>query len=100
MFSIGEFSKITGLTVKTLRFYHERLAPTAIDDQSGYRYYDADKVELARTIGSYANWSFRSTTSPPCCASAPTKATCAPSGAPSTPACSQSGALPANRIPS
>jgi DNA-binding transcriptional MerR regulator len=52
MFSIGEFSKITGLTVKTLRFYHERglLVPTAIDDQSGYRYYDADKVELARTI--------------------------------------------------
>jgi DNA-binding transcriptional MerR regulator/DNA gyrase inhibitor GyrI len=52
MFSIGEFSKITGLTVKTLRFYHERglLVPTAIDDQSGYRYYDADKVELARMI--------------------------------------------------
>ena len=24
MFTIGEFSKITGLTVKTLRFYHEK----------------------------------------------------------------------------
>ena len=24
MYSIGEFSKITGLTVKTLRFYHEQ----------------------------------------------------------------------------
>ena len=42
MFSIGEFSKITGLSVKTLRFYHEKelLAPTQVDPQSGYRYYD------------------------------------------------------------
>ena len=39
MFSIGEFSKITGLTVKTLRFYHEQgvLKPSCIDDQTGYR---------------------------------------------------------------
>src|SRR5215471_12396144 len=52
MFSIGEFSKITGLTVKTLRFYHEQglLTPSCIDDQTGYRFYDAGKVELARTI--------------------------------------------------
>ena len=52
MFSIGEFSKITGLTVKTLRFYHEQglLAPSAVDDQTGYRYYDAGKIELARVI--------------------------------------------------
>jgi effector-binding domain-containing protein len=26
------------------------LAPTAVDDQTGYRYYDASKVEVARTI--------------------------------------------------
>jgi DNA-binding transcriptional MerR regulator len=41
VFSIGEFSKITGLTVKTLRFYHEQqlLPPASIDDRSGYRYY-------------------------------------------------------------
>src|SRR4029078_8379945 len=52
MFTIGEFSRITGLTVKTLRFYHEEglLLPTSIDDQTGYRYYDASLVELARTI--------------------------------------------------
>ena len=52
MFTIGEFSRITGLTVKTLRFYHEEglLEPTSIDDQTGYRYYDASLVELARTI--------------------------------------------------
>jgi DNA-binding transcriptional MerR regulator/effector-binding domain-containing protein len=52
MFTIGEFSRITGLTVKTLRFYHEEglLVPTSIDDQTGYRYYDASLIELARTI--------------------------------------------------
>jgi DNA-binding transcriptional MerR regulator/effector-binding domain-containing protein len=52
VFTIGEFSRITGLTVKTLRFYHEEglLVPTSIDDQTGYRYYDASLVELARTI--------------------------------------------------
>jgi DNA-binding transcriptional MerR regulator len=52
MFTIGEFSKITGLTVKTLRFYHEQglLAPTQIDDQTGYRFYDDRQVETARVI--------------------------------------------------
>ena len=39
MFSIGEFSKITGLTVKTLRYYHEEgvLVPSHVDGQTGYR---------------------------------------------------------------
>jgi DNA-binding transcriptional MerR regulator/effector-binding domain-containing protein len=52
MYSIGEFSKITGLTVKTLRFYHEQgvLRPSCVDDHTGYRYYDAHKVEAARAI--------------------------------------------------
>jgi len=52
VFTIGEFSKVTGLTVKTLRFYHEEglLEPTCVDEQSGYRYYDASKVEAARVI--------------------------------------------------
>lgn len=52
LFGIGEFSKITGLTVKTLRFYHEQgvLSPTAIDEQTGYRYYDSNKIELARVV--------------------------------------------------
>ena len=52
VFTIGEFSKITGLTVKTLRFYHEEglLEPTCVDDQSGYRYYDSSKAEAARVI--------------------------------------------------
>lgn len=52
VFSIGEFSKITGLSVKTLRFYHEQglLTPALVDDQTGYRYYDHSRVEKARII--------------------------------------------------
>src|SRR5262249_43355341 len=52
MFTIGEFSRITGLTVKTLRFYHEAgvLAPSFVDPQSGYRYYDRAQVQAARII--------------------------------------------------
>jgi DNA-binding transcriptional MerR regulator/effector-binding domain-containing protein len=52
MYTIGDFSKITGLTVKTLRFYHEQglLMPSAVDDKTGYRYYDRSKIETARVI--------------------------------------------------
>jgi DNA-binding transcriptional MerR regulator len=50
--SIGELSKVTGLSVKTLRFYHEQgiLVPNRVDESSGYRYYDAAKIERARII--------------------------------------------------
>ena len=51
-FSIGEFSQVTGLSVKTLRFYHEKgiLVPSSVDPATGYRFYDADKIEKARVI--------------------------------------------------
>lgn len=52
MFSIGEFSRITGITVKALRFYHEQglIVPTSVDPQSGYRYYNQSLVERARIV--------------------------------------------------
>lgn len=52
MFSIGEFSKLTQLTVKTLRFYHEEglLIPGFVDPDTGYRYYDQSHVDTARAI--------------------------------------------------
>lgn len=52
MFSIGEFSKLTHLTVKTLRFYHEEglLIPGFVDPDTGYRYYDQRHLEMARAI--------------------------------------------------
>lgn len=51
-YSIGEFSQITGLSVKTLRFYHEKgiLVPSSVDESSGYRIYGAAKIEKARVI--------------------------------------------------
>src|SRR5688500_1023387 len=52
MLSIGEFSKITGLSVKTLRFYHEAgvLVPSHVDRDTGYRYYALSKIDEARII--------------------------------------------------
>ena len=51
-YSIGEFSQVTGLSVKTLRFYHEKgiLIPSSVDPVTGYRSYDATKIEKARVI--------------------------------------------------
>src|ERR1043165_8372155 len=51
-YSIGEFSQVTGLSVKTLRFYHEKgiLVPSSVDETTGYRFYDAGKIEKARVI--------------------------------------------------
>jgi DNA-binding transcriptional MerR regulator/effector-binding domain-containing protein len=50
---IGEFSRLTHLTVKTLRHYHQQglLVPYAVDDQSGYRRYSIDQVSAALLIG-------------------------------------------------
>lgn len=52
MFSIGEFSKLTGLSVRTLRFYHDKglLVPATVDSDTGYRFYDERNLEAARVI--------------------------------------------------
>jgi DNA-binding transcriptional MerR regulator len=52
MISIGEFSKITKLTIKALRLYHEQgiLIPEKIDNLTGYRYYDEGSFERAKII--------------------------------------------------
>ena len=52
LYSIGEFSQVTGLSPKTLRFYHEKgiLVPSMIDETTGYRLYDTAKIEKARVI--------------------------------------------------
>jgi DNA-binding transcriptional MerR regulator len=51
-FSIGEFSVITLLSIKSLRLYHEKgiLVPVQIDHSSGYRYYDEANFERAGSI--------------------------------------------------
>ncbi len=60
MFSIGEFSKITGFSVKTLRFYHDKgiIAPSCIDERTGYRYYDQGCVERARVVAQLRDMEF------------------------------------------
>jgi DNA-binding transcriptional MerR regulator/effector-binding domain-containing protein len=60
MFTIGEFSKLSGLTVKTLRFYHEEglLIPTFVDPDTGYRYYHERQIEMARVIAYLRNLDF------------------------------------------
>jgi DNA-binding transcriptional MerR regulator len=50
--TIGEFSQITHLSIKTLRKYHEAglLIPDYVDPQSSFRYYGLDQVALAQVI--------------------------------------------------
>ncbi|MFI9405863.1 MerR family transcriptional regulator [Nocardia sp. NPDC052316] len=50
--SIGEFARLTYLTVKTLRYYHdiELLEPVEVDACSGYRRYSTDQVAQAHLI--------------------------------------------------
>lgn len=45
LFSIGEVSKIKGITIKALRYYHKMgiLIPKYIDELSGYRYYSIEQ---------------------------------------------------------
>jgi DNA-binding transcriptional MerR regulator/effector-binding domain-containing protein len=52
MFSIGQFSRITGLTIKTIRLYHEKglLIPKRVDEVTSYRYFDDRNIEQARAI--------------------------------------------------
>lgn len=55
MLKIGEFSKLSHLTVKTLRFYEKEglLIPTQTDPWNGYRYYETSQLQAAARIRSY-----------------------------------------------
>lgn len=52
LISIGDFSRMTYLTVKALRYYHDvgLLEPASIDEASGYRSYDQSQVPIAQVI--------------------------------------------------
>ncbi|MGY1831204.1 MerR family transcriptional regulator [Geodermatophilus sp. SYSU D01180] len=52
MLAIGEFSRLTHLSVRTLRRYHDAglLEPAAVDEATGYRYYSADQIPTAQVI--------------------------------------------------
>ncbi|WP_345771153.1 MerR family transcriptional regulator [Geodermatophilus normandii] len=50
--SIGEFSRLTHLSVRTLRRYHDAglLEPARVDPASGYRYYAGEQIPTAQVI--------------------------------------------------
>jgi DNA-binding transcriptional MerR regulator/effector-binding domain-containing protein len=50
--SIGDFARMTHLSVKALRHYHEvgLLEPAVVDQWSGYRYYTVEQVPTAQVI--------------------------------------------------
>lgn len=52
MLTIGEFSRLTHLSVRTLRRYHEAdlLEPAMVDETTGYRYYAVDQIPSAQVI--------------------------------------------------
>lgn len=52
LLTIGDFSRMTHLSVKALRHYHDVgvLEPAAIDPFTGYRSYDASQVPAAQVI--------------------------------------------------
>lgn len=52
MLGIGEFASLTGLTISTLRHYHQAglLVPGEVDRWTGYRRYQPDQAQTARVI--------------------------------------------------
>ena len=52
MLKIGEFAKMCGVSVQTLRYYDQIgvLCPDHVDDATGYRYYSQDKTKTFALI--------------------------------------------------
>ena len=52
MMKIGDFSRLTRISIRMLRFYdeHDILKPAKIDDNSGYRFYDKKQLHQASWI--------------------------------------------------
>jgi DNA-binding transcriptional MerR regulator len=50
--TVGDFSRTTHLSVKTLRHYHQvgLLEPAAVNPDTGYRYYSAGQIPTAQVI--------------------------------------------------
>jgi DNA-binding transcriptional MerR regulator/effector-binding domain-containing protein len=59
-YKIGEFSRITGLTVQALRHYQSEglLSPDWTDDDSSYRYYSEQKIPEALLTSELRNLGF------------------------------------------
>ena len=60
MYTIGEFSKICQVSVKTLHHYDRigLLTPFRVDSFTGYRYYTKDQVQQMLLIGRLKRYGF------------------------------------------
>lgn len=60
MFKIGEFSKLSQVSIRMLRYYDEQglLKPAKIDCQSGYRLYDVQQLPILQKIVLLRNFKF------------------------------------------
>ena len=60
MYKIGEFSKLSRVPVKTLRYYHQigLFQPEKVDDFTGYRYYTAAQLAHLHQILELKGWGF------------------------------------------
>jgi MerR family regulatory protein len=49
---VGAFAQLSGLTVETLRHYHQvgLLAPAEVDDRTGFRRYGLGQLPRARAL--------------------------------------------------
>ena len=55
MLKVSEFSKLSHLTIKALRFYEKEglLRPASVDEWNNYRFYETSQLETAAKIKSY-----------------------------------------------
>lgn len=60
MLKIGEFSRLTGVPVKTLRYYAEigLFEPASVDQETGYRHYTLEQVAVLNRILVYKSQGF------------------------------------------
>ncbi|HAN21517.1 MAG: MerR family transcriptional regulator [Clostridiales bacterium GWF2_36_10] len=66
MLKIGDFSKLTRMSIRMLRHYDELnvLKPISVDDFTGYRYYSVEQLSLAGRITMLKNMGFSLTAIP------------------------------------
>jgi DNA-binding transcriptional MerR regulator len=60
MLKIGDFSALSQVSIKTLRYYDERglLSPAHIDSATGYRYYSAAQISQLHRILAFKDLGF------------------------------------------
>ena len=60
LYKIGMFANMNRVTIKTLRYYDEQklLVPVYVDEENGYRYYEAGQMEGLQRIIALKNMGF------------------------------------------